>query len=52
MHLEVVCSHRGLLGGAPQSVQQIWHYRHLLLLLTRRGIKVRTGTACSGCCGA
>jgi ABC-2 type transport system permease protein len=40
MPLEVVGSHQGLLGGTPQSVQQIWHYRHLLLL-TRREIKVR-----------
>ena len=39
--LEVVGSQRGFLGGTAQSVHQIWRYRHLLLLLTRREIKVR-----------
>jgi ABC-2 type transport system permease protein len=39
--LEVVGSQQGFLVGTAQSVQQIWRYRHLLLLLTRREIKVR-----------
>jgi ABC-2 type transport system permease protein len=39
--MEVVGTHRGVLGGTVQSVQQIWRYRRLLLLLTRREIKVR-----------
>jgi ABC-type polysaccharide/polyol phosphate export permease len=39
--LEVVGSQQGFLVGTVQSVQQIWRYRHLLLLLTRREIKVR-----------
>jgi ABC-2 type transport system permease protein len=39
--LEVVGSHQGFLGGTAQSVQQIWRYRHLLMALTRREVKVR-----------
>jgi ABC-2 type transport system permease protein len=39
--LEVVGAQQGFLVGTVQSVQQIWRYRELLLLLTWREIKVR-----------
>lgn len=41
MPLEAVGTNQGFLGGTVQSIQQIWRYRHLLLALTRREIKVR-----------
>ncbi|HSJ21021.1 MAG TPA: ABC transporter permease [Nocardioidaceae bacterium] len=39
--MEVVGSQHGFVTGTAHSVRQIWGYRHLLFLLTRREIKVR-----------
>lgn len=39
--LELVGARKGLIGGTIQSGRDIWGYRELLLLLTKREIKVR-----------